>query len=191
MDLDRVEFTNLELWGLYDIRATAYLNLLYYGERAASWAKWNLVLQIVASVASLGAVTVFLTLGTTPIWKLASALVGVASAICAILPAIMGHAEKVNKFEKLHFSYCELFELTKRIIPEIRKAGLITSEQTGEAKLLLDLSSRLGRLDDTDRKDKIRDRCQAIVLERFPSSCLWYAGEDAESAAKTPTPTAP
>jgi hypothetical protein len=185
--MDRVEATDLELWGLYDIRATAYLNLLYYGSRAARWSFWNLLLQVIASIGSLGAVTVFLTLGTDPFWKWASASFGVFSAVCAVLPAIMGHAEKVNKFEKLHFAYCELFELVKRMVMDVRRAGLITDEQLGAAKLLNDLRSRLGRLEDTGHKDRLREKCEEAVLERFPVSSLWYAGTHADSQRAEPT----
>jgi hypothetical protein len=194
MNNDRVSATNLELWGLYDIRASAFLNLLYYASRASTWAFWNLLLQVGASIGSLGAVTVFLTLGTDPICKWASAFVGVVSALCAILPAIMGHAEKVNKFEKLHFAYCELFELAKRMALDIRRAGVITDEQVGAVKLLNDLASRLGRTDDTDFKDKLRDKCQNTVLKRFPRESLWYAGADdkeSSSSSSTPAETGP
>lgn len=188
--MDRIEATNLELWALYDIRATAYLNLLYYGARAAQWAFWNLWLQVGAAVGSLGAVTGFLTLGADPRWKWISAFIGAASAVCAALPAIMGHAEKVNKFEKLHFAYCEIFELVKRTVLDIRRAGLITPEQAGAAKLLNDLCSRLGKLDDTDQKEKLRDKFQAMVLDRFPSESLWYANVHAGTEqADSPTTT--
>ena len=175
MVADRVEATNLELWALYDIRATAYLNLLYYGARAATWASWNLWLQVGAAVGSLGAVTGFLAAGADPTLKWGSAFIGATSAVCAALPAIMGHAEKVNKFEKLHFAYCELFELVKRTALDVRRAGVITEEQTGAAKLLNDLCSRFGKMDDTELKDELRRRCEVDVRARFPPDTLWYA----------------
>ena len=118
----------------------------------------------------------------------AAALVGALSAISAAIPAVMGHSERVNRFEKLHFSYCELFELTKRTIAEIRRSGLISEEQIGAAKLLGDLCSRFGKMDDPDHKDKIRDDCERIVRERFPVTSLWYASEDV-NAGQTTIPT--
>ena len=183
----QVEATNLELWNLYDVRATAYLNVLYYGHRASTWSKWNLVLQVIAALASLGAVSGFVALGTDPIWKWVSAFIGLASAVCAIMPAVIGHAEKINKFEKLHFSYCELFELTKRTIVEVKRASRVTDEQLGAVKILNDLCSRLGRIDDPDQKNSLRNDCEKIVRTRFPPSELWYAGENAGTEAATAT----
>lgn len=170
--------TNLELWGLYNVQRSAYLNVLYYGKRAATWAKANLFLQIIASIGSLGAVTGFLTLGDTGRGKWISAFVGAASAVCAALPAIMGHAEKVNKFEKLHFAYSELFQLAMRASLDIRRSGSLTAEQLGSAKLLNDLYSRLGQQDDPDRKDKLARECEARVRTKFSEEDLWYATEN-------------
>jgi hypothetical protein len=190
MSEDKIAATNVELWGLYDIRAAAYFNLLYYGARATIWSAWNLWLQVGAAVGSLGAVTGFLTLADHPTMKWISAGVGALSAVCAALPAIMGHAEKVNRFEKMHFAYCELFELTKREIMEIRRVGLLTNEQLGAAKVLNDLRSRLGQIDDPDIKDALRDRCEKTVRQRFPNSTLWYAGEhDHAEQAQSETAT--
>jgi hypothetical protein len=170
--------TNLELWGLYNIQRSSYLNVLYYGKRAATWTKWNLWLQIGASIGSLGAVTGFLTLGDTHYGKWISAFVGAASAVCAALPAIMGHSEKVNKFEKLHFAYCELYHLTMRATLDIRRSGSLTPEQLGVAKLLNDLYSRLGQQDDPDRKDALARECEKKVRDKFPEDSLWYATEN-------------
>lgn len=147
-------------------------------------------LQVIASVGSLGAVTGFLAAGADPFWKWIAAGVGAASAVCAALPAIMGHADKVNRFEKLHFAYCELLELAKRTAMDIRRSGLLTDEQAGAAKILNDLSSRLGRMDDPDFREALRNKCEAKVRDRFPQSALWYAvqhenAEQADSPAAT------
>jgi hypothetical protein len=184
MPADAREATNLELWGLYNVQRTSYLNLLYYGARAAFWAKWSVWLQGVAAVGSLGAVTGFLTVGGNGWGKWLSALIGAISAVCAALPAIIGHAEKINKFEKLHFVYSELFELTTRTVMDIRRSGLLTQQQAGAALLLNDLLSRLGQMDDTDLKEPLRRKYESMVRERFPKDHLWYA-EDHERATQT------
>lgn len=186
MTVEERKATNLELWGLYNVQRSAYMNLLYYGRRAATWARWNLWLQVLASVGSLGAVTGFLTVGGFDKGKWGSAFIGAASAVCAALPAIMGHAEKVNKFEKLHFAYSELYQLVMRAVLDIRRSGQITDEQIGSAKLLNDLYSRLGHQDDTDRKDKVARDCEQKVRDKFPDGSLWYATENGKR--KEPEP---
>lgn len=186
---DQIESTNIELWGLYNVLRSAYLNVLYYGTRAALWSRWNLWLQIGASLGSLGAVSGFIAAGTELAvgheiyWKIGSALIGVISAICAALPAVVGHAEKINRFERLHFAYCELFQLTQRLSMDIRREGIITQEQTGAAKLLGDLYSRLGQLDDSDYKDELKDKCEKKVRDKYPTDSLWYASEHGNQAA--------
>jgi hypothetical protein len=181
--------TNLELWGLYNVQRSSYMNVLYYGKRAATWERWNLWLQVGASVGSLGAVTGFLAAGGSGLGKWISAFVGAASAVCAALPAIMGHAVKINKFEKLHFTYCELYHLVMRAVLDIRRSGRITEEQIGSAKLLNDFYSRLGHQDDTDRKDALARDCEQKVRDKFPDGSLWYATENGRRKEPEPEST--
>src|ERR1700722_11585570 len=107
---NQIESTNVELWGLYNVLRSSYLNVLYYGSRSVTWSQWNLWLQIGAALGSLGAVSGFMTAGSDlakgheGYWKFGSAVVGVISALSAVLPAIMGHAEKINRCERLHFT---------------------------------------------------------------------------------------
>jgi hypothetical protein len=111
--------------------------------------------------------------------KWISAGIAAISGVCALLPAIMGHAEHINKYEKLHFAYCELFELSKLTALDIRRSVLLTDKQLGAAVLLNDLSSRLGQIDDPDLKSSLLVKCEAKVRERFPKDMLWYPDQDA------------
>jgi hypothetical protein len=184
---DAQEKTNLELWGLYNIQKSAYLNVLYYGARATTWAGWNMRLHITASALSLAAVTGLMTLDAHPFWKWTAAIAGAIAGICAALVAIMGHAEKISRFEKLHFAYYELFKLAELAAMDIRRSGLLTEEQLGAAKTLNEIYSRLGQMDDPDFKEALRNKCQLMVKDRFPKDQSWYAGshEDTPSQAGT------
>ncbi len=174
-----VEQTNTELWSLYNVQRNAYLNVLYYGRRVASWSKWNLRLQLAASLGSLGAVSALLALsGSTGAAKWIAAFVGAVSAVCAAIPSIMGHSEKIKHFEKLHFAYSELYHVAQRTAMDVRRNGAFTDELVGVSKTLGDLYSRLGKLDECGIADKIRDECQQCVRDKFPDGSLWYAGED-------------
>ncbi len=190
--MDRLEATNTELWGLYNVLRSSYLNVLYYGSRATTWSNWNLGFQIVASLGSLSAVGAFLAAGTELAtgyevrWKLAASLVGLISAVCAALPVAMGHAEKISRFERLHFAYSELFQLTQRTIMDVRREGLLTQEQLGTAKLLADLYSRLGQQDDPDFKDELRDKYEKEVREKYTPDSLWYASEHGNQTTPAP-----
>ena len=187
---DKIEATNIELWAVYNVLRSAYLNVLYQGARAVTWSRWNLWLQIGASLGSLGAVSVFIAAGSELArghevwWKLLAAAIGVISAVSAALPAIMGHAEKINRFERLHFAYCELFQLAQRMTLDIRREGTVTQEQMGASKILVDMYSRLGQLDDPDLKAKLRDECERQVREKYPVGSLWYASGDGNQTAE-------
>jgi hypothetical protein len=189
---NQVESTNIELWGLYNVLRSSCLNIYYYGARSVTWSRWNLWLQVGASLGSLGAVSGFIAAGTELAgahqiyWKLGASFVGVISAICAALPAIMGHAEKINRFERLHFAYCELFQLAQRTIMDIRRESVVTQEQVGGAKMLADLYSRLGQLDDPDYKIRLKDQCEKKVREKYPPDSLWYATENGNQTAESP-----
>jgi hypothetical protein len=190
---DRIEASCIELKGLYDLLRHAYLNVLYYGRRAASCSRLNFWLQLGAAIGSLGAVTGFLTSQTSVAgeyelgWRIASAVVGTLSGICAALPPLMGLTEKINKLERLHFAYCELQHLTQLAIADIRREGLITAEQIGGAKLLLDLHSRLGQQDEPGPQSELRDKCEKDVRDRYPSGSFWYPTVNGNEAADSST----
>lgn len=195
---DRVEATNIELWGLYNIERNSYLNMLYYGDRATFWSNWNTYLQLGAALGSLGAVGGLLALGSSgPAgqlewgWKLAAALVGLASGVCGTLPTILGLSDKINRFQRLHFAYCQLFHLAKQGSMDIRREGYVTVEQVGMGKTLSDIYSRFGQSDAPDLKDKLRDKYELETREKYPPDSLWYASEPYENSHEAITAIAP
>lgn len=183
VEMDEIRATNTELWGLYNVLRSSYLNVLYYGARATTWSKWNTALQVVASIGSLGAVGSFLE-GS----KIIASMIGMAAAVCAALPVAMGHADKISRYERLHFAYCELFQLTQRTVMDVRREGLLTQEQLGTSKLLSDLYSRLGQQDDPDFKSTLRDDCEKAVRVKYPPDSLWYASEHGNEATPSIAP---
>lgn len=196
---DQIKTTDIELWGMYNVLRSSYLNVLYYGQMAAKWSARNLWLQIGASIGTLSAVTGFLASQTSVAgehelgWRIVSAIVGAVSGLCAALPALMGLSHKISKCERLHFSYCELFHLTQRATMDVRREGIISVEQIGVAKLLGDLYSRLGQADDTGIDANLRDKCEREVREKYPPDSLWYASgngnQTTEPAKAAPTTT--
>jgi len=191
---DRIDATNTELWAVYNVLRSAYLNVLYYGRMGSRRAVLNQRLQIVAAVGSLSSVSGFLTAQTSVAgdyafwWRLVAALVGAGSGICAALPQLMGLSEKIARCERLHFAYCELFQLAQRTVMDVRREGIITTDQAGAAKLLSDMYSRLGQADECGFDKKLRDQCEAEVREKYPKDSLWYADEDVKGPRTPVTP---
>jgi len=178
MEPDHIEKTNLELWGLYNLQRSSRHNVLYYGYRASWYIKWNSALQLVASVLSLSAVAGFLTIGSNGYaWgKWISGAVGAVSAICAAIPTVFEYAGQIKKFERLHFAYCEIYHLTQLLVLDIRRTTTLTVEQLGAAKLLNELYSRLGQMDETDVKSALSRQFEEQVRKEFPPERLWYTG---------------
>jgi hypothetical protein len=166
--------TRVELRSLYDIQRTATLNIKYYGARAAKFERWNLLCQVVASIGSLSAVGGFLALGGTELGKWLAGIVGLLSAVSAALPPTLEFSNKINRFERLHFSYCQLLHLAKALALDIRRSALVTQQQVGASKEINDLYSRLGQLDETDPKSKLIKKFEQEVRIAFPQESLWY-----------------
>lgn len=177
---DQAEQTNVELWGIYNVLRNSYLNVLYYERMASRWSNWNLWLQIGASFGSLGAVGTFVAVGTglfqqqADYWKLAAAIIGVLSALCGAVPAVAGITDKAKRFERLYFAYSELFQIAQRTVMDVRREGVMTPELVGSAKMLHDLCSRLGQLDEPGVDDKLKAKCEGEVRTKYAQG-LWYA----------------
>jgi hypothetical protein len=186
---ERVHATNLELWGIYELQRSATLNMLYYGARAEKFSSWDKWLAVAAAVGSLGTVGGFLNFGGSTWGKFISGFLGAISAIAAALPPVLGFPEKIKSLERLHFSYCELFQIAKNLALDVRRTGLLTQEQLGGAKVLHDLYSRLGQMDEAE-KSKLKAKCEAEVRNRFPEGSLWYATDDG-TGQETVTATTP
>lgn len=190
---DQIEATNVDLWGLYNVLRSSYLNILYYGRRASVSSSWNFWLQLGAAIGSLGSVTGFLASQTSIAgqhelaWRILSALVGACSGISAALPALMGLSDKINKLERLHFAYCEVFHLAQRTAMDVRREGFVTEELRGAIKLLCDLYSRLGQMDDPDFNKELRDKYEIQVKDKYPDGSLWYASADGNQTAESET----
>ena len=81
--IDQIDQTNVELWGIYNVLRSCYLNVLYYGKKASMWSRLNFWLQIGASLGSLSAISAFIAVGAglaqkyAGYWQLGAATVGV------------------------------------------------------------------------------------------------------------------
>lgn len=166
--------TRVELRSLYNIQRTSLLNIKYYGARAAQFEEFNLGCHVVAIVGSLSAVGGFLTLNDTEWGKWVAGIIGVLSAVSAALPPILQFSNKISQFERLHFSYSELFHMAKSLALDIRRSGSVTEQQIGASKAINDLYSRLGQLDETHPNPAIIKKFEQEVRTAFPQDSLWY-----------------
>ena len=82
--------------------------------------------------------------------------------------------------------------MSKNLALDIRRTKRLTDEQVGGAKVLHDLYSRLGQMDEIEESN-LKAKCEAKVRSRFPDKSLWYATDDAsgEESAAPASPVTP
>ena len=174
LERERLEATRTELEQLYSLLRTAALNVKYYGARAKRAKLWHLGLQIAAATGSFSAVGGFLTGDQFAGWgKFAWAGIAALSGALAAVSPLVGLSEKANRLGNLHFAYCELYHLCGLLLKDIRRAGVIADEHVGAAKVLYDLNSRLGPMDEEGPSRKLIKKFEAEVNEQIPSETLW------------------
>lgn len=161
-----------ELVRLFDLYRLANLNARYYGRRAEkfeSYNKWSMVIAALLSAAALG----FL-LGAEGEWVkvLAAILSGLTAVISGVTP-FFGWTEKVRDLRSLRFAYSQLFGQIESVIGEIRRAGHVSPEHIGMAKIAYDAYSRIEALDELEPDQSLIDEEDEKVRKAFPEDYVW------------------
>jgi hypothetical protein len=166
-----------ELKRLFDLYRLASLNLRYYGCRAEKY-EWLSKVSLGASAAFSGvALTLLLIMDPSAqdagkIRVGAAILAGIATLVSGITP-YTGWTEKVRDLRSLRFAYSQLFGQLEFAITEIRRAGSLSPEHVGLARMVHEAYTRIESLDEQDPDQKLIDREDAKVRKAFPEDYLW------------------
>lgn len=161
-----------ELNRLFLLYRLANLNARYYGVRAAKF-EWRnksaLVLTAVLSTLALS-----LILGVDQGWAkgVAAASAGLAAIVSGVTP-FLGWTDKIRDLRNLHFAYSQLFGQIEFAITEIRRAGAISPEHVGLARMVHEGYMRIEALDELEPDQKLIDREDEKVRKAFPDDYLW------------------
>ena len=161
-----------ELIQIYDLYRTALLNVYYYGQHAKSLGRRSLILQVVAAIGSSATLIGILAKAPT-ILLIVTAAVAISSAVSPVL----GYADKIAKFERLHFAYNQVFYTLRRLVGEIRSHEEFNDKHRAVAQMLFQQHSALGPLDETDPDAKLIETMQARVNQEIPPEALWLPRE--------------
>ena len=163
-----------ELNRLFNLYRLANLNARYYGIRAEKF-EWRNKASLVATAAlSMLALSLILAADQRNIlardW--AAVLVGIAAFISGVTP-FFGWTEKVRDLRNLHFAYSQLFGQVEFAITEIRRAGKLSQEHIGLARMVHEGYMRVEALDELEPDQALVDQEKEKVNRAFPEDYLW------------------
>jgi hypothetical protein len=102
----------------------------------------------------------------------AAAFSGIAAFISGVAP-FFGWTERVRDLRNLHFAYSQLFGQAEFAITEIRRAGKVSPEHIGLARMVHEGYMRVEALDELEPDQVLIDKQKEKVDAAFPDDYLW------------------
>lgn len=163
-----------ELNRLFNLYRTANLNVRYYGCRAEKFEWWSKAALVVTAVLSTLALSLILGVDPKESWArtFAAAAAGIAAIISGVTP-FFGLTEKIRDLRNLRFAYSQLFGEIEFAMTEIKRAGTLSPEHVGLARMVHESFMRVEALDELEPDQKLIDREDAKVRAAFPPDYLW------------------
>ncbi len=163
-----------ELNRLFNLYRLANLNARYYGIRAEKFEWRNKASLILTAALSMLALSLILVAEpeNTLARNWAAAFAGIAAFISGVTP-FFGWTEKVRDLRNLHFAYSQIFGQAEFAITEIRRAGAVSPEQVGLARMVHESYMRIETLDELEPDQALVDQEKEKVNKAFPDDYLW------------------
>jgi hypothetical protein len=140
-----------ELNRLFHLYRLSNLNARYYGCRAEKFEFRSRAALVITAI--LSTVALSLILGVDPKEDWARALAASAAGIAAIISGVtpfFGWTDKIRDVRNLHFAYSQLFGQIEFAITEIRRAGVLSQEHVGLARMAHEGFMRVEALDELE-----------------------------------------
>ena len=161
-----------ELTRLFDLYRLANLNTRHYGRRAEKFEFLNKMAMVTAALFSTAALAILLGVQGDSVKQWAAVLSGLTAVISGVTP-FFGWIEKVRDLRNLRFAYSQLFGQIESVIGEIRRAGHLSPEHIGMAKIAYDAYSRIEALDEFEPDQKLVNEEDEKVRKAFPPYFIW------------------
>ncbi len=163
-----------ELKRLFNLYRLSHLNAQYYGIRAEKYEKRNKGSLIVTAALSMLALSVILVADpkNTCARDFAAACAGLAAFLSGVVP-FFGWSEKIRDLRNQHFAYSQLFGQIEFAMTEIRRAGQLTPEHVGLARMVHDGYIRIETRDELDPDRVLLNQEDAKVRKQIPEDYLW------------------
>jgi len=163
-----------ELNRLFHLYRLANLNARYYGCRAEKFEFWTKTALVITAILSTLALSLILGVDPKESWAraIAAGAAGIAAIISGVTP-FFGWTDKIRDMRNLHFAYSQLFGQIEFAITEIRRAGMLSPEHVGLARMAHEGYMRVEALDELEPDQKLIDQEDAKVRKAFPDDYLW------------------
>jgi len=161
-----------ELNRLFNLYRLANLNTRYYGCRAEQFERRTKRALVISALVSALALALLLGVDSPSIRAWGAGLSGIAAVITGVTP-FFGWTEKVRDLRSLRFAYSQLFGQIEFAITEIKRAGTLTPEHIGLARMVQEGFMRVEALDELEPDQKLIRREDARVREAIPPDYLW------------------
>ena len=160
-----------ELKRLFDLYRIANLNARYYGCRAEQFERYVKGANI--SAALLSALALSFLLAFEGVWakSFAAAFSGIAAVVTGVIP-YFGWTEKIRDLRSLRFAYSQLFGQLEFAIAEIKRAGTLTDEHIGLARMVHEAFMRVESQDELEPDEELMKREESKVREALPPDYL-------------------
>jgi hypothetical protein len=163
-----------ELNRLFLLYRLANLNARYYGCRAEKFERKSKRLDVLASGLAASALALILWAG--PDMALLRSLAALSAGLSAVIPGVVpffGWTTKIRDLRNQHFAYSQIFGQVEFAITEIRRAGSLSPEHVGLARMVHEAYMRVEALDELEPDQKLVDREDKKVRAAFPDGYLW------------------
>jgi hypothetical protein len=161
-----------ELNRLFNLYRLANLNARYYGCRAEQFERKSTWTTILSALVSALALAVLLGVERPWVKPFAAALSGIAAVITGVTP-FFGWAERIRDLRSLRFAYSQLFGQIEFAITDIKRAGTLTAEHIGLARMVHEGFMRVEAMDELEPDQKLLDVEDAKVKKAIPEDYLW------------------
>jgi hypothetical protein len=102
----------------------------------------------------------------------AAALSGIAAVIAGVTP-FFGWAQRIRDLRSFRFAYSQLFGQIEFAITAIKRAGTLTGEHIGLARMVHEGFMRVEAMDELEPDQKLFDVEDAKVKKAIPEDYLW------------------
>jgi hypothetical protein len=161
-----------ELNRLFNLYRIANLNTRYYGCRAEKFERLNKIAIVIVALLSASALALLLGVDQPWVRPAGAALSGLAAIITGVTP-FLGWPEKIRDLRSLRFAYSQLFGQIEFAMTEIKRAGALSPEHIGLARMVHESFMRVEALDELEPDQKLIDKEDAKVRAAFPPDYLW------------------
>lgn len=166
------------VWVVYDKLRTARLNVKYYSRQLQSIERRNFWLEFVLLASAPSSAVAGLWFWEYPIGKIVWQYFGVIAAVSAITKPLLSLPKQIKEFESVLAGYRTLeYDLMEIKVLVEQKQRYDTALQSEFKKAIQREKTLIGKTPETRENTKIRDLCEAEVLQELPRESFFVPEE--------------